>query len=236
MMSKLCWACLLVLILPFTATTLPKVVQSLVVEFPSNGRVIVQAKEAVGQFPLMLFTAEKTGQVLLQQSIKDKDKLLIPGTDGFNPPDLRFRVIRSTSFNSPLIMSVAVAYGGSDDAFYLTVFGEVEGKIKCLNEPPIFANNQGGYYLGYLNDKLGYGLATWNFIWGHDVGESHYESHRYAAEIYTLQDGKFKLALRRNSQKKYSGDGAASLREIGINVVDQRKGIPKIKDNLRRGD
>ena len=148
-------------------------VQSVVVEFPSNGRVIVQAKEEVGRFPSMLFISEKNGAVLLRRTIRDKSRWLVPVNDGLAPPDLRFRLIRSTGFYSPLIMSVGVDHGGSDNHFYLTVFGEIEGKLRSLNDQPIFANIQGGYYLGRLNDKLGDGLVAWNFMWGNGINEGH---------------------------------------------------------------
>ena len=232
MIFRLWWIYSLVLMLSVSASASSKVVQSLIVEFPSNGRVIVQAREEVGKFPLMLFISEKSGEILLRHSVKDKEKWLIPGKDDLNQPNLRFRVIRSEGFDSPLIMSVGAYYGGSDNAYYLTVFGEIKKEIKSLNDRPIFANVQGGYYLGYLNEKLGYGLAAWNFIWGHSINESHYSMHKYEAEIYVLQDDKFNLALRRVSRKKYDENGSNSLREIGIKVVDQRAGVPRIKNSI----
>jgi len=231
-MTKFIWAsCFLAASFASTPAS-AKVVQSSVVEFPSNGRVIVQAWEEVGRFPSMRFVSEKTREVLLQCAIRDKDKSLAPENDELTPPILRFRIIHSSGFNSPLIMSVGVAYGGSDSAFFMTVFGEVQGKIKSLNARPFFANIQGGYYLGRLNDKLGYGLVTWNFIWGGDPGESHYSEHRYKEQVYRLQDGELKLTLSRVSRKKYTGNGSASLREIGIRVSDQRRGIPRVRDSL----
>ena len=200
-MLKVGKAFLFLLLLSGGANATPNVVQSLVVNFPSNGRVIVQAREEVGEFPQMLFISEKTGKILLRSSIEDKDKWLIPEKDNLlSQPNLRFRVVRSSGFRSPIIMSVGVDYGGSDNHFYLTIFGEVDGKISRLNQKPMFANIQGGYYLGYLNKKFGYGLATWNFIWGKGINESHYSEHKYNIEIYPLQDGKFKQALRRVSR------------------------------------
>ena len=157
----------------------PVVVQSLVVNFPANGRVIVQAREEIGKFPQMLFISEKTSKVLHHSPIEDEEKMARSrnAVDKITAqPELRFRVIRSYGFRSPMIMSVGVYHGGSDSAFFLTIFGEVGGKIHCFNEKPIFANIQGGYYLGYLNKKFGYGLAAWNFIWGNGMHESHYSN------------------------------------------------------------
>lgn len=226
---------LFLLLLAIGVSAAPNIVQSLVVNFPVNGQVIVQAHEEVGKFPQMVFISKQTGKVLLRSSIEDKEKWLIPmeGDNVGGQPDLRFRVVRASGFSTPMIMSVGVHHGGSDNAFYLTVFGEVGGKIHRLNDRPMFANIQGGYYLGYLNKKLGYGLAVWNFIWGKGVNESHYSNHKYDIEIYQLHGGNFKRTLRRISKKMYDSDkGANSLLELGIKVADQRTGIPKIKDDL----
>ena len=139
-------AFLFLLLLAGGATATPHIVQSLVINFPAHGQVIVQAREEVGKFPQMLFVSKKTGKVLLRSSIEDKDKWLIPEKDNsVSQPDLRFRVFRSSGFRSPMIMSVGVDHGGSDSHFYLTVFGEVGGKIRRLNQKPMFANIQGGY-------------------------------------------------------------------------------------------
>src|SRR6266446_2279891 len=118
-MTSLAWVCCIVLMSSVGASAAPRVVQSMVVEFPSNGRVIVQAKEEVGRFPSMLFISGKNGAVLLRRTIRDKGRWLVPVNDGPARPDLRFRVIRSTGFDSPLIMSVGVDHGGSDNHFYL---------------------------------------------------------------------------------------------------------------------
>ena len=228
-------AFLFLLLVAGGANATPNIVQSLVVNFPVNGRVIVQAREEVGKFPRMLFISEKTGKVLHRSSIEDENKWLIPeaGETVGAQPDLRFRVVRSSGFRSPMIMSVGVYHGGSDSAFYLTVFSEVDGKIRRLNNTPLNTAIQGGYYLGYLNKKLGYGLAVWSFMWGDGINESHYSEHKYNIELYQLQSGKLKRAVRKVSRKMYDSDkGFSSLREFGITVSDQRTGIPKIKDGL----
>jgi hypothetical protein len=214
----------------------PNTVQSSVVVFPVNGRVIVQARNEVGKFPRMTFISEKTGKILHTSSIEDKNKWLIPLAEMMPEvrPQLKFRVIRSTSFQSPMIMSVGVSHGGSDDAFYLTIFGEINGKICRLNNDPLFTLIQGGYYLGYLNKQFGYGLAVWRFIWGNGANEWHYSEHKYEIEIYQLQGQILKQKLKKVSRKMYDADkGSLSLREIGIKGFNQRKGIPNIKEFLR---
>ena len=210
----------------------PKVVQSEVVDFPLNGRVIVESIEEVGKFPQMVFRSEKTGKVLLRSSIEDEDEWLIPEKDSIaKQPALRFRTINSEGFKSPIIMSVAIDHGGSDNHYYLTIFGELNGKLIRLNEEPLFANIQGGFYLGHLNENFGYGLVVWNFKWG--GGEAHDSPHHYNIEIYKIQNRKLKQVVKKVSKKKYDCDkGFNSLRELGIKAADQRKEILEIKDSL----
>jgi hypothetical protein len=127
-------------------------------------------------------------------------------------------------------MSVGLFTGGSDNAYFLTLFAEVGGKIVRLNNQPLFANVQGGYYLGRLNKRFGYGLATWNFEW---ATGAHYSEHNYIIEIYRITGGKLKRILHTLSKRAYDSDkGVDSLLELGIRAVDQRKGIPRIKDTL----
>jgi hypothetical protein len=215
-----------------SAVAAPTIVQSEIVDFPVNGRVTVQAREEIGKFPRMVFISAKTNKPLLVSSIQDRDKWLIPNAEDSVEfrPSLRFRVIHSAGFTTPLIMSVGLFTGGSDNAYFLTVFAEVSGRIVRLNNQPLFANVQGGYYLGQLNKSLGYGLATWNFVW---ATGAHYSEHKYAIEIYRINRGKLIRILRTTSKRAYDSDkGADSLLELGIKAVDQRNGIPRIKDTL----
>lgn len=213
------------------ADSKPKFVQSSIINFPKSGRVIVQAREQVGEFPEMIFVSAKTGKVLLRSSVKDKS--LIPDNGDWTQPHLGFHIIRSASLIGPAIMAVGACPGGSDNGFSLTVFGEVAGKLSQLNDKPLSTSNQGGYYLGNLSKNLGYGLAVWDFIWGNGTGECHYCKHRYEIEIYKLEDGKLKRTLRRASRKRYDSEkGVESLHEFGITGHDQRTGISRIKDFL----
>jgi hypothetical protein len=168
----------------------PAVTQSAVVNFPNNGAVAVEAREEVGHFPQMVFTSQRTHQQLLLSSIEDKDKWLVPLAD--EPPSarpvVRFRIVRVRGVQTPMIMAVALREGGSDNGFYLAMFGEIGGKVRRLNDAPLITNVQGGYYFGYLNKRFGYGLAVWNFIW--DRGP-HYTDHTYHIDIYRLRNGKF---------------------------------------------
>jgi hypothetical protein len=232
MVSKLASSFILLLITSSAVTAAPKIAQSLIVDFPVNGRVVVQTREEVGKFPEMLFTSERTHKTLLLSSIEDEEKFLLPAAEDAPEfrPSLRFRVIHSPGFKSPIIMSVGLFTGGSDNAYFLTLFTEVAGSIVRLNQKPLFANVQGGYYIGYLNKRFGYGLVAWDFVW---EGGAHYDAHKYSIDIYRIEGARLKRILHTTSKKMYDSDkGARSLLELGIKVVDQRNGIPRIKDTL----
>jgi hypothetical protein len=211
-----------------------RIVQSLVIEFPINGRVIVQAREEIGKNPRLLLISEHSGNVLCNHTISANDDWLKPQADkqlqhlGLNP-FLRFRGIRAKGFNSPLILAVAVAPGGSDHAFFGVVIGEIEGNLVVLTRPSLFTSVQGGFFLGYLNKHLGYGLISWRFLWNEGA---HYDYHRYEIEFYKLKGNRFVRQRRYDSKRRYYGDGSEALRELGIKAFDQRVGIPKMKDYL----
>jgi hypothetical protein len=230
--SKLAPALAFLMFAATGAIAAPAVAQSEIVEFPVNGRVTVQAREQIGKFPQMLFISGKTHRALLVSSIADGEKLLLPNAEDAVEfrPSLRFRVLQSRGFTGPIIMSVGLYTGGSDNAYFLTLFAEVGGKIVRLNSKPLFANVQGGYYVGYLNKAFGYGLATWNFEW---ATGAHYSDHNYAIEIYRMSGGKLRRILHTISKRAYDPEkGVDSLLELGIKAVDQRKAIPRVKDTL----
>lgn len=230
MTRDLLQALALVVLLSSAVSAAPAIAQSAVVNFPVNGRVTVEAHDEVGKFPQMVFTSQRTHEQLLLSLIEDKDKWLIPLADepSLARPVVRFRVIRAPGLQSPIIMAVALRYGGSDNGFYLAMFGEVGGKVHRLNEAPFMTNVQGGYYFGYLNKRFGYGLAIWNFIWDHGP---HYTDHKYQIDIYRFRGGRLQRTLKTVSRRSYyTGKGASSLRELSIKAYDQRAGIPQIAD------
>jgi hypothetical protein len=177
----------------------PKITQSAIVRFPHHGAVRVESVEQVGRFPQIVFTDLKNHAVVFRSAITDSDGWLKPTDEEFTKPFLRFREVRSAGFPSPLIMAVAVTPGGSDDGFSLAVYGEIDGKFARLTDKTIDTDIQGGYYLGFLNKELGYGLVSWEFIWD----DAHYAPHRYFMTIYRLQGGKFRKVLSVRSRRKY---------------------------------
>lgn len=230
--SKVAQALAFLTLATASAVGAPTIAQSETVDFPVSGRVIVRAREEIGRFPQMLFISARTHQPLLVSSIADRDKLLMPNAEDSVEfrPSLRFRVIHSPGSAGPVIMSVGLYTGGSDNAYFLTLFAEVGGKIVRLNTKPLFANVQGGFYFGYLNKRLGYGLAVWDFDW---ATGAHYSEHKYAIDIYRISGGQLKRILHALSKREYDSDkGTDSLMELGIKAVDQRNGIPRVKDTL----
>ena len=178
------WSAAIIFMLSFSVGSgTSHLVQSLIVDFPKNGKVIVQAREEVGKNPRILIISQATGKVLLDYLYDESDDSLKPRADGLaTEPFLRFRVLHSKGFRSPLILAVAVSPGGSDDGFCGAVIGEVNGRLKALTAHRLYISIQGGFYLGFLNRKFGYGLASWTFIWGNEV---HYDYHHYEIDIYS---------------------------------------------------
>jgi len=129
-----------------------------------------------------------------------------------------------------VILAVAVCPGMTGNSFWATAIGEIDGKLDVLTPGEIYATNQGGFYIGYLNKELGCGLIAWDFIWGQ--GEFHYASHHYRYDIYKLEARQFVREHRYHSKRKYDGSGAEGLQEIGIHVRDDRESMSKVKDYL----
>jgi len=203
--------------------------QSRVVKFPVSGSVLVQAKEKVGHNPRMFLLNRQTGKVLLDYVFQDAEDVLKPqGDSPITDPFLRFGVIRAAGLPSPLLLAVGVSPGGSDHGFWAVIIGEVSGQLKVLTQE-LFTHIQGGFYLGYLNKKLGYGLVSWKFVW--DDG-AHYDLHPYEVEVFTLQGDRFVRRQKYVSKKKYEDNGIGAVRELGISVRDLRRSVPRLKEYL----
>jgi hypothetical protein len=209
----------------------PTVVQSAIVHFPQHGAVRVESIEQVGEFPKIVIADVKDHAVLYHNVITDPDGSLKPRDDEFAQPCLRFREIISPGFPSPLIMAVAVTPGGSDTGSYLAIFGETNGKFERLTNNLIGTAIQGGFYLGFLNRKFGYGLISWCFDWNFDASEGHYDYHHYLMEIYLLRNGRFRKVFSSMSRRRYLPEQSSRpLHELGIKVKDLRKTMPKVKE------
>ena len=212
------------------ARTATRTRQTRVVKFPVNGSVIVRAEEKVGHNPRMFLLSRQTGKVLLDYPFQGSEDILQPrGDSPITDPFLRFGVIRAAGLPSPLILAVGVSPGGSDHGFWAVVIGEVSGQLKVLTRKELFTHIQGGYYIGYLNKKFGYGLVAWKFVW--DDG-AHYDLHPYEVEVFTLRGGRFERRQKYVSRKKYEDNGIGAVRELGINARDLRRRVPRLKEYL----
>jgi hypothetical protein len=210
-----------------------RIVQSKVVIFPGNGKVLIQARQQVKHDPRILMTSLPSGKVLLSHTISEADDLLKPDVDDPSSllnPFLRFGVLQGKGFNTPLVLAVAVSPGGSDHGFFSVLIGEVAGKLVVLNRENLVTNVQSGLFIGYLNRRWGYGLARWKFTW--DDG-AHYDFHPYEIEIYQLRGGEFHSVHKSISKKRYFGRGYRALGELGIQAFDQRRGLAKVKQYLQ---
>lgn len=215
------------LIVVTTVFSTPRIVQSRLVVFPKAGPVLVQAREETGHNPKIVVLAQHSRKVLLTHEISAPEDELKPTTD--QPPVynafVRFQVLRPACFATPLILATAVAPGGSDHGFWSAVIGETNGKLTVLI-PNALNHVQGGLYLGYLNKQFGCGFVGWNFVWNDG---SHYDQHPYEVEIYMWRGGQLVPQPKYESKRKYVGNGAAALRELGIRAQDQRRQIAKVK-------
>jgi hypothetical protein len=209
----------------------PKVTQSKIVNFPRLGAVRVQTIEQVGEFPQIVFADAKSRKVIFRRQITDPDGSLKPNDDEFAQPFLRFGVVHSEGISTPLIMAVAVRPGGSDHLFTLVVFGALNGKMAPLSNVPIETNIQGGFYFGFINRKLGYGIVSWCFDWDFDNSEGHYDYHHYTTDIYTMSGGRFRKIATARSRRKYGpANSYRAPRELGIRATDIRRKIPDLKE------
>lgn len=230
-MSSSTLALLAISLYTLSTSAEPSITQSMTVVFPHSGSVIIQAREEFEQNPEVLFKSAATGKLLLRYTFAEPDGVLKPHarSDAFQRPFVRFQAIRVVGMPSPMILAIAVEPGGSDHGFYAMVIAEVRGRLRTLQSRPFLTDVQGGLYVGYLNSSLGNGLVVWNFIWNEGI---HYDFHHYKIETYSLRGDRFIRQGRRVSRQLYDGNGADSLRELGIHATDLRATVPDLAGYL----
>lgn len=76
--------------------------------------------------------------------------------------------------------------------------------VGLLTQGPLTNNDDGGIFIGYINKKFGYGLISWNFVWGN---EAHFQPHRYNIQIYSWDRRSqcFRYTKEFTTNKKYQG-------------------------------
>jgi hypothetical protein len=75
-------------------------------------------------------------------------------------------------------------------------------------------------------------LVVWNFDWVFG-DEIHYDYHHYEVEVFTLKGDRFVSRRKYLSKKRYKGNGAKALRELGIYARDLRVGIPRVREHVK---
>ncbi|HEY3346484.1 MAG TPA: hypothetical protein VGK71_02565 [Nitrospirota bacterium] len=96
------------------------------------------------------------------------------------------------------------------------------GKIQTLNPSPIILNIKDGFYLGHINEKYGYGMVVWNFIFD----AAHYEPHKYTIKIYGWDSSKNNFDLKNEfvTENKFA-DGESALKHYKLPYKNYRSEI-----------
>lgn len=112
------------------------------------------------------------------------------------------------------VLAIAMYTGGSDCEYVPALVGPIRGELKSwLQQEPV-VNGQGGFYVGDLGQRRGFGLAAWTFIW---EDGAHWGSHRYHVELYRIDPstGTSSLVFKGDTRRKY-GEGTEALKEFGL--------------------
>lgn len=132
----------------------------------------------------------------------------------------RFKIISTKQFSGPLIVAIAMAPGGSDCAWEMSVAAAVNGKLEELTYEHLETSDEGGFFVGDLGNRVGFGVAQWDFVWGED--EAHVSPHQYEIKIYKWNGGRFEWFRVFRTPAKYNS-GRAALRASRLNYIDIRK-------------
>jgi hypothetical protein len=222
---------LLTLVNCYSSAELSNVAQSATVNFPGLGTVSVKALEPEGHLPQILITERPAGRQLLLTDVGTSDpegrhSYVIHHDWRASCPRVRFRVQNVTGMPSPLILAIAIRPGGSDCRYAATIIGAVDGQLKVLTPDQLWSNAEGGFYVGDLGRRRGYGLVRWNFVWG---DEAHYQPHRYEVSIFRFDaaESRFKLVQKTTSHRKYH-TGEEWLAEMGLNCRNVLRNFPDL--------
>lgn len=223
---------LLTLVNCYSSAEVSNVAQTATVNLPGVGTVTVNALEPEGHLPQILITEASAGRQLLLTDVgtsagKKRDSYDVMHHDRCPMcPRVRFRVREVVGMPSPLIFAIAMWPGTSDCTYYATVIGAVNGQLKVLTPDQLWSNVEGGFYVGDLGTRRGYGLVRWNFVWG---DEAHYQPHRYEVSIFRFDAAEscFKLVQKTTSHRKYH-TGEEWLAEMGLNCRNVLRDFPDL--------
>ncbi len=208
----------------------PRVSQQLWVKFPKAGLVQVRAVENYDE-RMRIEVLDGETDALLYTFQAPTDAQPNAEQEKFGTAFLRFRVLRDLGLPQPLILVVAVRPGGSGHGFYVSLIGEVGGRLKVLTRERLTTNNQGGIHVGDLGGGRGMGVAIWSPIWDPDC-EAHYGAHQFEVEQNPLdvRRGRFVKGRTVRSRKKYGGHGEGALGELRLGYTDLLQDMPDVSE------
>lgn len=207
----------------------PRITQELWVDFPKAGLLHFRAVENYDERMRIEVLNEETDALLY--TFHAPTDAQPDAEQKFGTAFLRFRVIRNVGLPQPLVLVVAVRPGATGHGFYVSLIGEVGGRLKVLTREPLSTNNQGGIHVGDLGGGRGAGVAVWAPIWDPDC-EAHYGAHRFEVEQYPLDVRRGKLVKGRTlrSKKKYGSHGEGALGELRLDYTDLLQDIPDVSE------
>ena len=203
--------------------------QTEIVQFDEN-RAVVSTIETIGQPLKITFVNPRSKRELAAFEFTGKD------TEYYNPEDLdsfvsgylRFKIIETEELPPPLVFAVASKPGGTNSAFWLKIFGEIDGEIKSLVSDKIETNLSGGIHIGELAGR-GAGLAVWYYV---IEGNDHkLDPLRYEVRFYPFDQSKraFVKGPLLRTKNRYKSDREA-LAELGLSrFVNQLESIPGLR-------
>ena len=184
------------------------------------GQVEVTSSFPAGSFPTGSF-GDSSGRTIYSVTVGGSDADIFritddpgpPGSEDLGPSRLVYFVLHPSA-QPASVLAIAKYTGGSDCAYAPALIGPVRGKLKSwLQQEPI-VNGQGGFYVGDLQHKRGFGLAAWSFLW---EDGAHWGSHRYKVWLYRIDSntGTSTLAFEAETKRKYVS-GLVALKEFGL--------------------
>jgi hypothetical protein len=204
--------------------------QTEIVQFEEN-RAIVSTIETISQPLKITFIQPRSKRELAAFEFTGKD------LEYYNPEDLnslvsgylRFKVIENEDFPSPLVFAVASRPGGTNSAFWLKVFGEIDGEIRSLVADVIETNLSGGIHLGDLGANRGKGIAVWSYVL--EGNDSKVNPLPYEVKFYPFDQSKrafIKGSIAR-TKNRYRSDKEA-LAELGLSsFFKQLESVPDLR-------
>lgn len=173
-------------------------------------------EEQVNRLPFVRFMShEGKAALTVPMGTTQRELFIRSDVEGAPPPIVRSFFVKGPTPELNVVIPVTMIGSGSDCGYDATVVGLTNGRPKAwLTEQP-FVNTEGGYYVGDLGPKRGYGFAAWNFIW---EDGAHYGPHRYEVWLYKFlpESGSAVLIQHIETDKKFDTPEEA-LKSLGLN-------------------